>query len=270
MSKCIYCERNNLLTNEHVLPRWLYQYTQNQNIQLLQASPDKFLKVQQTIKDVCQQCNNGVLSELDTYAKGRYENFFSNYVFKDQTVTFEYEYDLLARWLLKVSFNSARANGGDHESFLEYREYILTGENRPTRMTIFLQLITPYIFSEKDKRKVKDESLKALGYLPPNFTRISRLDETVSIGINKDNYNLIRMVMLNSYNFYILIPSENIKSREDWKNELRVFKSTELAKGVYKLLPENKSISLSASNVSILDAVKHHLKSNEDVYKKLL
>lgn len=270
MSKCIYCERNNLLTNEHVLPRWLYQYTESQNIQLLQASPDKLLKVQQTIKDVCQQCNNGVLSELDNYAKEKYENFFSNFVFNNQTVTFEYDYDLLVRWLLKVSFNSARANGGDYDSFLEYRDYILTGNNRPPRMTVFLQLITPYIFSEKDKMNVKDESIKALGYLPPNFTRISRLDDTASIGINKDNYNLIRMVMLNSYNFYILIPSDNIKSREDWKNELRVFKSTGLTREVYKLLPENKSISLNASNVSILDAVKHHLKSNEDVYKKLL
>ncbi|WP_342578570.1 hypothetical protein [Psychrobacillus sp. FSL K6-2843] len=67
-----------------------------------------------------------------------------------------------------------------------------------------------------------------------------------------------------------MIPSDNIKSRGDWKNKFKVFKSSGLTQGVCKLLPENKSISVKASYVSILDSVELHLKSNEKVHKKLL
>jgi hypothetical protein len=62
------------------------------------------------LRDVCQACNNGVLSQLDAYICEIFDVYFINIYRHHDTVRFEYDYHRLKRWLLKMSFNSARVH----------------------------------------------------------------------------------------------------------------------------------------------------------------
>ncbi len=74
---------------------------------------NKELKSEPTIKDVCDTCNNVTLGRLDDYVCNLFDTQFIDIPQRGNSVTFRYEYHSLKRWLLKISFNSARL----HESF---------------------------------------------------------------------------------------------------------------------------------------------------------
>ena len=63
---------------------------------------------QPTIKDVCPKCNNDVLSKLDSYGLELYKRCFYRIADAGESVTFDYDYERLLRWILKLNFNSAR------------------------------------------------------------------------------------------------------------------------------------------------------------------
>jgi hypothetical protein len=63
------------------------------------------------LRDVCQACNNGALSQLDAYICELFHRYFIHIYQRHAIVRFEYDYHRLKRWLLKMSFNSARVHG---------------------------------------------------------------------------------------------------------------------------------------------------------------
>ena len=262
---CIYCggSENGPLTKEHVLPSWLYEESTNLNIQLLQASPDKFISNQQTVKDVCAKCNNEVLSQLDTYAKTLYLKYFKKIVHKNQSFRFEYNYHMLVRWLLKVSYNSARANKGDVQSFIDFKEYILKGTNCPSGLTIMVQLLTPYYLNEKEKEKVKNLEIKDLGVIRPYFTRISKMHSPSS-------FQSVRMITLNSYVFYIFIPSEKNITTFSRQKELQRIMSTDITEGLQLLNPIKNKINVKSSQVSLLRFMEAHFMKYRETYSQLI
>lgn len=63
-----------------------------------------------TLRDVCQACNNGVLSQLDAYICELFDRYFIQIHQRGDAVRFEYDYHRLKRWLVKMSFNAARVH----------------------------------------------------------------------------------------------------------------------------------------------------------------
>lgn len=87
MKKCAYC--GELLgtpfrskTDEHIIPDSLLKLYPEQDISINNKS--SFVDNRgMTISDVCSSCNNGILSELDSYGKQLIEsNFYIPYKFK--------------------------------------------------------------------------------------------------------------------------------------------------------------------------------------------
>ena len=73
MRKCLFCGKNNNLTKEHVIPQWL-QKEQNigmDHLLMLNGSNNivndvrKFNFNSLTEGRVCQECNNGWMSQLE-------------------------------------------------------------------------------------------------------------------------------------------------------------------------------------------------------------
>jgi hypothetical protein len=94
------------------------------------------------IKDVCAKCNNVVLSRLDTYGLQLYRDSFSRIFEREQSVCFEYDYDKLLRWLLKLNYNSGRANRAeDTEHLKKLRWYMIGERKRPKRISLFVTLL---------------------------------------------------------------------------------------------------------------------------------
>ena len=121
---CAYCGTTGSLTKEHIWPQWLNKLEPSY-VMRFSAKAQKVFAGDLIVSDVCASCNNGPLSALDAYAHGLHVPFFSHVLPAAEQVSFEYDYDLLARWLLKVSFNSARANGRDEKFFHPLVSYML-------------------------------------------------------------------------------------------------------------------------------------------------
>jgi len=60
------------------------------------------------VRDVCEACNNGVLSSLDAYAAKLDRAYFAEIITASPGIEFQYEIKPLLRWLLKISYNDDR------------------------------------------------------------------------------------------------------------------------------------------------------------------
>ncbi len=65
-----------------------------------------------------------MLSQLDAYGKSLYDQYFTVPVDFGDTVEFLFDFDRLARWLLKLSFNSGRVHGTDLPFLTKFRDAI--------------------------------------------------------------------------------------------------------------------------------------------------
>lgn len=179
MAKCIYCGKSEKLTREHILPSFVYQ----QHYQIEEQStvvgwrekPEKVIPGEATIKDVCANCNNVILSEYDAHAKGVLESaniFQKNFLLNK--ATFHYDYTLLSRWLLKVAYNSSRASGKQIEEFESFKPYILNKGSENKNFFLACGLLKPVKLTQDEFiQHGKTFGLNKPGYINPFFTRIS-------------------------------------------------------------------------------------------------
>lgn len=97
-----------VLTREHVIPDW-YCRLPGEDETFSARAPVTHLRGDLIVRDVCRECNGGPLGKLDEYGKRLYERHFADPVYAGEPVTLAADGERLVRWLLKVSFNSARA-----------------------------------------------------------------------------------------------------------------------------------------------------------------
>lgn len=175
---CAYCGNTNALTKEHLWPAALHT-----RMQKIWESPghnlfwlsrlDRDIPSEPTIKDVCSNCNNVILSKLDTYICDLFDKYFFRNINKGEKVCFKYDYDLLVRWLLKLSYNSCRINDGiDHFVFQPLLPYIL-GYNQKyaESVCVFLELSYPARIPVEDS----SENLPAGTLVWPDVNRSGHL-----------------------------------------------------------------------------------------------
>ncbi|QTA80793.1 Uncharacterized protein dnl_31060 [Desulfonema limicola] len=258
MKKCAYCGNDSVSTREHIFPKSLLN---RKNIDTKEKYNDKRVRYirkagkifdgEPTINDVCGSCNGGVLSRLDAYTCQLYDNFLYKFVNKGESVIFEYNFDMLTRWLLKVSYNSARANNQFDSGILSnYIEYIIKGKTRPDRINVFVQLFIPYV-----EKSIED--------IPPDFLRIA----AVAPATLPDEFASIRIIGINSYCFYIVIPSKIKIDRRRWRNSIDVFKKNVI--GSKRLNPNYKKIRLFASKENIVSSYGKNIEHNPEIITAL-
>jgi hypothetical protein len=136
MTICAYCKQDRTATREHIVPAFLYEYQKTLDASIVgwNEAAGKMVPGEFKVKDVCDDCNSRTLSQLDDYAKALLKNvgiLTPNYT--RSTLTLSYDYDLLVRWLLKVSFNSSRTDGAHRHLFEDLVPYMLGNEARPRR-----------------------------------------------------------------------------------------------------------------------------------------
>nr|URZ94097.1 hypothetical protein [Citrobacter freundii] len=159
-------------------------------------------------------------------------------------VTFNYDYDLLLRVLLKISYNSARAskNGYSSKVILEkYKSFIAHGEKKPDGIIVSLLIVT-------SANRINLETGNDEKPLEPYLLRSGLID---GLNLSSNNY-IVRMVAFNSFWFYLLIPKKpvNAKVKKQFWDE---FKSKTHLHGV--LLKKNDtSIKITKDKTTYL----HH------------
>ena len=199
---CAYCDAPPPLTRGHI---WSNSFLKRGNFGVkFSAKANKTFAGDLIISDVCAKCNNGPLSVLDAHACELYDRRFSKFVEAGASVPFSYDYGLLMRWLLKISFNSARSSGQDVELLARYRETILAENPRsPAFVAGYVATISPSYNTNTEHgstRKIYPHAARCGPLQFPSF----------DIG----DILATRCVMINSFMFSLLIArSSGISTR---------------------------------------------------------
>lgn len=173
--KCRYCSVDEKMSGEHIIPSFIYKFVNDSGLPNLgwNQRAKNIISAEFKVADVCKGCNNGPLSDLDAYGqKFLTSNGFLTQLFLKTTTDIYYDYNLLLRWLMKISYNAAAACNDPHASvFNDYREFILTGSPAPhqNEVMLFIGLTSPLKLSEKLEENtnivVSDDNLCAPFYV---------------------------------------------------------------------------------------------------------
>lgn len=252
-SVCAYCKKPGKLTKEHLYPRFLYARTGERHLGYNEAA-DKVTRGERVVRDVCSVCNNDILSKLDAYGERYFQVNRLDQSFSDSgAIEVRYEYDLLLRWVMKVSFNSFRTVASDENPFASLVQFILTGRDRPKAkfVKLFLELIRDHKLTEEERPRVS-EQFRETGYVPCQMLASGRATNLVNAGCH------CRHFQVNAHRFILLIfryrtrPSDISRFVQSFQRQYRFAKYIE---------PESTQIEVPVSDRDIFD-----LHAGDDVH----
>jgi hypothetical protein len=210
---CAYCEQERPLTKEHVFPSCLLERSPNIDAAVIDRAPGQFVSPHHTVGDVCKTCNNDHLGDLDAYICEMYDQYFDSYILPGKRVNFEYDFDTLARWLLKTAYNSARASLGDEHTgrLAQHADFMIGTGKRPKNLALFLILVAPYRVTGDEPPGV--EELKAEEFLEEDGQKYL---QPRWMGANDLTFNDTKMddvtpylVVINSFYFVVCLFQQN-------------------------------------------------------------
>jgi hypothetical protein len=156
---CVYCGQTAPLTREHIWPKCLHDagdYSLKYH-----SKPDKVLPSEHVIKDVCSKCNNGPLSELDSYAKSLHQRYFNKDYQSVKKGIFRYDFEKLSKLLLKISYDSARAAGSPDSGLLSlYAPCIIASGCSPVFSAFTISLMGQLIKIDRKSRSIQTSELR--------------------------------------------------------------------------------------------------------------
>lgn len=196
MRTCAYCGEAKKLTREHIIPNWYIKKEDETENNFFLAKAKSFLKSDLVVKDVCSQCNGGPLSHLDNYGKKIFDKYLTHFIYKGQVVRFSYDYSKFIKWLVKLSYNSSRANDSDFEILSQYANVLITDNPIPDNIFVYCGLVAPSII-KNDEVHLAEKSEESM--FEPDWFRIGVFRVA---DFNSLNWSF-RHVSINSYIFYI-------------------------------------------------------------------
>ena len=263
MKTCAYCGKGCKPSKEHLFPKWVLK-RQPESDARFALHENRISERVATIRDVCRPCNNGPLSELDTYVLGLYDRYFGHPVSGKSSVNFACDYELLARWLLKTLYNSARINNTRPDELQPFKEYVLGGGSTPKEFRIFGFLILPYKLSLKEQQRLSPEN-DGITHLFPRNIGVTQFAGRIS---GTDYLLLGRAVLLNSYCMVVsILPpglprSTRRTMMDDITDTLR-----KMFAGLRVIDPRFKSVRLYPSTENIVSLKRDSLSLFADAYK---
>lgn len=201
MNRCAYCGQPCQPTREHVIPRW-YSDTPGEAETFSARASLTHLRGDILVKDVCRACNNGPLADLDAYGKELFDRYLAHPVYTGERVTLDLDGTRLIRWLLKLSFNSARAQNADVRVLGEFSKAILglvplTGHVRCWLHLVSATCLTP----EGGVRPAARADRTEMIVKKPDWFRILQL----RLPFDPTTPFVQRQVIINSFAFTLLV-----------------------------------------------------------------
>jgi len=259
MSSCAFCgSRDKKITREHVFPKAIGLSMDDSHAdKWVERSPKRFVGGEIVIKDVCEDCNSGPLSELDAYAKEIYDSYLYQKVNQDDQITFSYYFDQLSRWLLKICFNSARVNNADTTILSEFIPYILNGEEVENEFLIYVHLIRPKEFSTEEIRAFDLDVSEKKEY--PEGWRLSQFRLQ---GFHEISF-VQRFVFINSFCFSVLAFPKNISNESLDKIKIKFEEEYEHS---ICLNESDGKVTIKTGQIDAFDAFFPHMNMNPEFY----
>jgi hypothetical protein len=190
---CAYCGESKRLTSEHIWPKSILKRT-NINVRYGMKAGKTF-SGDMTINDVCEECNSGPLSKLDEYGCQLFDRYFFHVPKPRKSIKFQYDYSLLMRWLLKISYNATRTTGFDTELLSKYAPVLIS------EFSVSPIHAVAFIGTAKAGRLKKPNSKKYDTFEPMGI----RCGPAEMAGIDHYDWCSIRQVTIKGFSFTILL-----------------------------------------------------------------
>ncbi len=156
------------------------------------------------VKDVCDECNSIILSDLDSYFCELYDLYFSKVVGPTDEVLFEFDFNRLSRVLLKIAYNSSRGGITDPTVLASTAPFIIGKESGPNGLIVLLEIVSPTTILAINDKQITHKEIPPLAYR-------SALTKLLTPNGNKV---LSRLVGVNSYYFHLFIPNQRLTNIE--------------------------------------------------------
>jgi hypothetical protein len=252
--KCAYCGAVGNLSKEHVWPSGFLERLEGKYANYSPKS-GKVHGGEYIVHDVCKICNNEKLAPLDSYFCSLYDKYFLNPKGFNEEVVFEYDYDLLARALLKIAYNTARSAGSETSPFERIVDYIRDGRIRSDGFAVIGELVAPTVLIESNGSTLIPKEIR------PNMHR-----SALAMLISPNGHAvLLRMIAINSFFFHLLIAREPF---DQTIFDKAVQEFIDRVSGAVLLKPTYKNIILRTSLQDSLSSMLPLLQSKHKEYKK--
>ncbi len=270
--KCAYCDFEGKMSREHIIPKGFIEHMNfKQPTVWFDKAPTRVINAELTVKDVCPCCNNGELSKLDSYALNLILKYNEQLSIVTKKIYFKYNYNLLIRWLMKICYNSARANDAKYDinQYEKNVDFIMDRGKTESNISVFAMYIGTGCLNKELAEFC--HHLKGIENDAIDWFRIGpfKLVESASY------YCASRCIIINSFAFFILVCEED-KNHEmsNLKNGIkqRYENAVELTtNGKVWLKRDDKFFFESwVSNAQLRDNfMKKRMKKNDNRYKLL-
>jgi hypothetical protein len=153
------------------------------------------------VRDVCEECNNVKLSALDSYASRLDRDYFLRIPDFRRPVNFQYDFNSLLRWLLKIIYNDDRTRPPPYAAE-RFVPYILSADSQPPlRTNLLLGFISPSETTEQQRAEGFPEILE------PESCGVGHLYVNRPAG---PDIELSRFVQINSYFFQVIAWKDSV------------------------------------------------------------
>lgn len=199
--QCAYCgTTGHKITNEHVIPDAIAKTLPNRRT--FHTVKEVFFDSDARINDTCERCNNVKLGELDNRVATVLKPHLGMGKWLrdvDFNLTLQIDWQTLARWLLKVSFNSARAiKANDVPALVAQRKFMLGEREAPPKLLILGGLIRSHRLTPREKQILNNGQ----DWLDPAMNRTT---QTVLPRL-PDMFSISRAVLIQHIAFMIMKP----------------------------------------------------------------
>jgi hypothetical protein len=233
---CAYCGGTGL-TREHLFPQGFFdrtggaaEYTAN----IKAGAADKILSIEPTIADECGDCNNGVLSQLDSYFLTLFDRHFTNVVVSGEQIDLDFNFDELFRWLLKMGYNVGRARQWDGiQNLAACKDYIRFGKPRPGNVTVLLQATTPGLIPGAERTQ-----------FPPDMFAVNAMRVPPIV----EKFAFVLHVGIHCYQFYVLFHLPEMRGSE---RDRRVKAFHRIFRGAYEISPSRPVMKIYPSSITL-------------------
>jgi hypothetical protein len=251
---CAYCGNEAAPTRDHVWPECFLQ-RQGRQAAHFAVRTGKVHGADYTVNDVCEVCNNERLSPLDAYFCALYDRHLATLHDFNTTLTFGYDFDLLARALLKIAYNSARAGGSDPGPLRVLTPYVLGSAPPARRFAIVAELVSPTTIADPGQPAGSERTV-----LPQMYR--SAITQFLYPGAEA---LLTRIVAVNSYYFHLMIAKEEMLE-EAFESLVAAFIAR--IQGTVRLSRTTAAVSLASSPQDGLRSFAPHLEKNRSQYEQ--
>jgi hypothetical protein len=161
------------LDEEPIMPSVLNRWLPPREFLPVQI-PNRHVPPSPTVGDVCRSCAGGPLADLDGHAETFLADVDCGRTYSStEQLTFTYDYDLLLRWLLRISYNGARHAEAVHPLLRAALPFVLSGQARPPLAFLAVEVLRDHLIDPELREELVADGYRS-EWIPARMFRTSR------------------------------------------------------------------------------------------------